>query len=294
MSTHRRSPGALAAMLALLLGSPAGQAGVENIDPDGDGSQYAWGENVGWINAEPSGDGGPGVEVYDFDLAGWLWSENVGWINLSCVNNLTCASVDFGVANTGHGVLSGYAWSENAGWISFSCENMGTCANASYGVTIDPGTGEFTGDAWSETAGWISFSCSNAGSCAVVDYDVKTGWCQATAAAPSGTPSLTVGTSGSDALLSWPPLAEASWYEVVRGSLRRLHDGGGFLATEECSADDLAATSLLVPDASPLGDGFWFLVRGANCKGKGTYDTGAPSQVAPRDAAIESSGNDCP
>ncbi|MDY6950446.1 MAG: hypothetical protein SWE60_02960, partial [Thermodesulfobacteriota bacterium] len=37
----------------------------ENIDPDNDDSQYAWGENVGWINLEPEGDGGPGVEVGD-------------------------------------------------------------------------------------------------------------------------------------------------------------------------------------------------------------------------------------
>ena len=25
-------------------------ATAENIDPDNDNSQYAWGENVGWIN----------------------------------------------------------------------------------------------------------------------------------------------------------------------------------------------------------------------------------------------------
>ena len=31
---------------------------AENIDPDNDDSQYAWAENVGWINAEPGGDGG--------------------------------------------------------------------------------------------------------------------------------------------------------------------------------------------------------------------------------------------
>jgi hypothetical protein len=32
-----------------------------NIDPDNDGSQYAWGENVGWINFEPAQ--GEGVSV---------------------------------------------------------------------------------------------------------------------------------------------------------------------------------------------------------------------------------------
>ena len=35
---------------------------AENIDPLNNGSQYAYGENVGWFNAEPNGDGGDGVE----------------------------------------------------------------------------------------------------------------------------------------------------------------------------------------------------------------------------------------
>ena len=44
--------------VSFLLFCTAGFA--ENIDPDNDGSQYAWGENVGWMNLEPGGDGGPG------------------------------------------------------------------------------------------------------------------------------------------------------------------------------------------------------------------------------------------
>ena len=41
---------------------------AENIDPNNDGSQYAHGENVGWVNLESGGNGGPGVEVSDFAL----------------------------------------------------------------------------------------------------------------------------------------------------------------------------------------------------------------------------------
>ena len=41
-------------------------------------------------------------------------------------------------------------------------------------------------------------------------------------------------------------------------------------------------------------DGFWFLVRGVNCGGSGSYDTGEPSQVGSRDAEIAGSGADCP
>lgn len=43
---------------------------------------YAWGENVGWINFNPSGGG---VTVADSQLTGYAWGENVGWINMSGV-----------------------------------------------------------------------------------------------------------------------------------------------------------------------------------------------------------------
>ena len=114
-------------------------AAAENIDPGNDDSQYAYAENVGWINAEPSGDGGPGVQVEDFALSGWMWGENIGWISLSCMNTASCSTVEYGIENNGSGVLSGLAWAENVGWINFS--------PATAGVTIDPATGDFSGRA---------------------------------------------------------------------------------------------------------------------------------------------------
>ena len=113
---------------------------AENIDPDNDGSQYAYGENVGWFNFEPSQ--GPGVTVSDSDLTGYVWAENIGWINLSPASY-------GGVLNDGTGLLSGYAWGENVGWINF---------DPTYGgVTIDA-EGNFDGWAWGENIGWINFS----------------------------------------------------------------------------------------------------------------------------------------
>ena len=103
----------------VLLGGRAVLA--ENIDPEDDGSQYAYGENVGWLNLEPGGDGGQGVEVGDFALTGYMWAENTGWVSLSCENTASCGTVYYGVANDGYGNLSGYAWAENLGWLSFSC-----------------------------------------------------------------------------------------------------------------------------------------------------------------------------
>ena len=140
--------GVIYSVLLLLFCNP-GYAG--NIDPDLDDSRYAYGENAGWINLEPSL--GPGVTVTDSMVEGYAWGENIGWINLSPVNF-------GGVVNDGTGNLSGYAWGENVGWINF--------APSTSGVTIDPATGEFSGYAWGENIGWVNLSPTSGG--------VKTSW----------------------------------------------------------------------------------------------------------------------
>ena len=132
-----------------------------NIDPEGDDLRYAYGENIGWANFDPSF--GPGVTVDDSGITGYVWHENVGWINLQATGG--------GILNDGIGNLSGWAWGENIGWISFSCKNTSSCDQVSYGVTIDRSTGLFTGYAWGENIGWLNF-----GSEGVTSYGVKTAW----------------------------------------------------------------------------------------------------------------------
>lgn len=163
------------ARLAILVagGWLAGPALAEDVDPNNDGSQYAWAANLGWLNAEPLGDGGPGVALGEDAASGWIWSANSGWISLSCENTASCGTVDYGVAYDGAGKLSGYAWSPNIGWISFSCTDSGTCGNVDYGVFVDTGSGEMSGYAWAANAGWISFACENTASCGNVDYGVE-------------------------------------------------------------------------------------------------------------------------
>jgi hypothetical protein len=148
-------------------------AAADDVDPDNDGSQYAWASNLGWLNAEPLGEGGPGLSLSDEAATGWLWSANSGWVSLSCENTSSCPSVDYGVVNDGDGRLSGYAWSPNLGWISFSCVDSDSCGSVDYGVQVDPASGEMSGWAWAANAGWVSFSCSNSESCANVDYGIK-------------------------------------------------------------------------------------------------------------------------
>jgi len=142
--------------VVLLIFCSTGYAG--NIDPDIDGSKYAWGENIGWKNFEPSS--GPGVTVTDSTVEGYAWGENIGWLSLSCANSSSCGTVSYGVTNDGIGNLSGYAWGENVGWINF--------APTGAGVTIDPDTGVFSGYAWGENIGWINFAPTSGG--------VKTSW----------------------------------------------------------------------------------------------------------------------
>jgi hypothetical protein len=262
-------------LLAILLLLTRGMASAENIDPNQDGSKYAWAENLGWINLQPGGPGGPGVQVSDSALAGWAWSENAGWISLSCTNP-ACAGGIHGVTNNGAGTLAGYAWSENAGWILF--------APTGAGVVIDRCTGIFSGRAWSENAGWITFSSTGPN-----PYRVVTRWSRV------GATRLTVSkASGPNVLLAWTAVSGATPFDVVRGGLSALQNSNGNFqtATQQCIANNTTATSLTTGGTPTAGDGYWFLVRGSTCGGAGTYDDG--TQVGSRDAGINASGNGCP
>ena len=146
-----KNPAGLVSAAILVLSFTSAYA--ENIDPDEDDSQYAYGENVGWINFEPNvTEPNVGATVSSDKLTGFIWAENIGWINLS-------PRTYGGVINDGTGWLSGYAWGENVGWINFS---------PSYGgVTIDP-DGNFNGWAWGENTGWINFNSAD-----LYGYNVK-------------------------------------------------------------------------------------------------------------------------
>jgi hypothetical protein len=147
--------------LAVLLTCSLNCVCAENIDPNNDGSQYAYGESISWVNFEPNlAEPNVGGTASDEKMTGFVWAENIGWISLSCENTLFCGTVDYGVTNDGAGNLSGYAWSENAGWISFSCENAASCGTVDYRVTIDA-DGVFAGYAWGENIGWINFNSAN-------------------------------------------------------------------------------------------------------------------------------------
>lgn len=99
-------------------------------------NQYAWGENVGWVNFLPT-DGD--IHITDSTITGYAWDPNYGWINF--------APTQSGVINDGSGNLSGYAWSTGGGYINFS------------GVVINS-SGKFTGIASGVTYGQLTFDCN--------------------------------------------------------------------------------------------------------------------------------------
>lgn len=159
-------------LAAVFLTIPTARA-VEDVDPANDGSQYAWSGNLGWLNAEPLGNGGPGWNLTDDAASGWLWSANVGWISLSCENTDSCGSVAYGVVHDGAGGLGGYGWAPNIGWVSFSCVNTSSCGTVDYAVSVDPVSYEVSGYAFAPNVGWIGFSCQDTGSCGSVDFGVR-------------------------------------------------------------------------------------------------------------------------
>ena len=119
---------------------------------------FAYGANIGWINARADG-GTNGAVIGEFYCSGYIYAANVGWISLGVSNGpvngysySNISSNDWGVNNAGGGQLSGMAYSANVGWINFE-QTFGQP-----GVDLHSGT--LTGYVYSANCGWISLSNS--------------------------------------------------------------------------------------------------------------------------------------
>ncbi len=134
--------------------------------------QYAWGENIGWINLAPTNSSGDfvGVTITDSGLTGYGWSNKYGWINFNP------SSSDQSVTNTSSGSLGGSAWVSGLGWLDLS------------GISISS-SGVFTGTAGTSgsTVGRVTFDCDNC--------SVQTDWRPASARTTTSSGSSS-GTSG--------------------------------------------------------------------------------------------------
>jgi len=95
--------------------------------------------------------------------------------------------------------------------------------------------------------------------------------------------------------LSWTEAIGAYAYDVVKGDLRTLRRNSGdfSVSVDECLEENVEATSTSHGENPPVGGGFWYLVRGVSAALNLTYDSGGPSQVCPRDDAIDADIDSC-
>ncbi len=107
-----------------------------------------------------------------------------------------------------------------------------------------------------------------------------------------GLPVLTV----TKTQLLWPPVANASGYDVARGDLGSLRATGGDFTTSttSCVASNTAATQVPFPDTPGTGAGIWILLRARNCGGPGTYDANLSAQARSRDPGLNAATPGCP
>ncbi|MBU1693569.1 MAG: hypothetical protein KKC51_06360 [Verrucomicrobia bacterium] len=124
------------------------------IDP---AHPYAYGANIGWLNAR--GDIANGAGLGQSYCTGYVWSANCGWIVLG--NGPTngwqygnAAADDWGINHDGEGRLSGYAWGANIGWVTFEQVQGQPRVNLL--------TGNLSGYAWGANVGWIGLSNAQA------------------------------------------------------------------------------------------------------------------------------------
>lgn len=139
----------------LLLACCAGTVFATTINPT---HRYAYGANVGWIDAR--GDVSSGAVIGHDYCSGALWAANLGWISLGAgapangwsYSNAT--ATDWGVNHDGMGKLSGHAYGANIGWVTFE--------QAHGQPKVNLLTGDLSGYAWGANVGWISLANSQA------------------------------------------------------------------------------------------------------------------------------------
>src|SRR5439155_26093691 len=131
---------------------------------------------------------------------------------------------------------------------SDQCHVAGLCDPAS-GVCSNPAVANGT-------------ACDDGDLCTVSDACQAGACVGAPVPPPAGTTGLVLGGSGE---LTWAPVAGASGYDVVRGTISTLLGSGSFTpATDACVANNLSSTSLSEGHVPSRGNADWYLVHARN------------------------------
>ena len=180
------------------------------------------------------------------ELRGWAWSSTIGWISMSCANQGSCATSDYGVSVDASGDLSGYGWSENVGWVSFE-PTIGAPPSAAGNVNgrarLNTSTGALEG--WARVcAATINGDCSNpATSTNAGGWD---GWISLQGSNVNSTYLIDLSGNTMPAPGAWASSGDFSWGSWIVGWL----SWAGVTASPEPSILSFTAT----PDEVPLGD----------------------------------------
>jgi hypothetical protein len=95
-----------------------------------------WGNELGWIDLHPTGEGVTFANISNGLLTGKAWSQVSGWINFKPTGQQVLIDMTTGE-------LSGYAWTggPEGGWIKFDCSSSNSCVKVSWASTTSGGGG---------------------------------------------------------------------------------------------------------------------------------------------------------
>ena len=176
-----------------------------------------------------------------------------------------------------------------------SCNTTGTCV-AGAPLVCNDGNG-CTNDACNPVTGCVftnnNAACDDGNACTT--SDTCSGGACLGGPPPALPNALLTLAMPSHTGLTWTTLPGAAGYDAVRGDLLVLRSSGGNFTTSttSCLADDQLATSLTDAPSPAPGGSFFYLVRGSNCSGSGTYDTGSAKQIGSRDAEVDAAPIAC-
>lgn len=92
---------------------------------------YAWGDEIGWINFNPT-DSGVTINPSTGALSGYAYANTGSWINFNPTD--VAGGTDVGVTINAEGQFAGWAWvsGANGGWMKFDCALPATCVKTDW------------------------------------------------------------------------------------------------------------------------------------------------------------------
>lgn len=110
------------------------------------------------------------------------------------------------------------------------------------------------------------------------------------------TPSVSILLQVEPGVIDWSVAPLAQYYQVVRGDLGGLRSAAGdySVAPMTCLGGAEQGQSMVDAAAPAAGQGWWYLIRAANCSGSSGYESEGVGQAGERSAGIDGNPLSCP